>query len=165
MLEWNFLSFAVRLFVEVCPCADFASVNTWTGGMWNWCGESPMPGPGWGWSWRELLLLASWKGLSLDYSEPLSTLLGVLRRFICKFLLEFGLITEQASTDFSLEKPFLFFFFLFLFIYYYFFLEAFSESKYLCITLHLPMAGCEGLWCSWWVKFQNNGWLSFRSAF
>lgn len=26
--------------------------------------------------------------------------------------------------------------------------EAFSESKYLCIILHLPVAGCEGLWCS-----------------
>ena len=59
---------------------------------------------------------------------------------------------------------FLFFFYFYLFIII-FFLEAFSESKYLCITLHLPMAGCEGLWCSWWVKFQNNGWLSFRSAF
>ena len=66
-----------------------------------------MPGPGWDWSWQKLLLLASWKGLSLDYSELLSTLLGVLRRFICKFLLEYGLITEQASTDFSLVKPFL----------------------------------------------------------
>lgn len=32
---------------------------------------------------------------------------GVLRRFICKFLLEFELITEQATADFSLVKPFL----------------------------------------------------------
>lgn len=64
-----------------------------------------MPIPGRGWSWQELSLNLKLKGtISRLLRATFYTAWVVLGRFVCKFLLDFGLITEQVSVHLSPVK-------------------------------------------------------------